>query len=135
MHNKQKIIQARKLRRQVRVRAKISGTPEIPRLAVYKSLGNIYAQVIDDTKGTTLAAVSDLGHESMKHKKIPKHEADQNKEQMSRKVNLAYLVGKALAVEAKKAGISKVVFDRGGFKYHGRIKALADGARTGGLKF
>jgi len=125
MYNKQKIKQAKKQRRKLRVRAKISGTPETPRLAVYKSLGNIYAQVIDNIKGTTLAAASDL-----KIKQDKKSE-----EKVSRKISMAYLVGKDIAAKAKKAGISKVVYDRGGFKYHGRIKALADGAREGGLEF
>jgi large subunit ribosomal protein L18 len=125
MKDKQKIKQAKKQRRQARVRAKVFGTSETPRLAVYKSLGHIYAQVIDDTKGTTLAAASDL-----------KIKQDKNlKSNISRRVDVANLVGKDIAAKAKKVGITKVVYDRGGFKYHGRIKALAEGAREAGLEF
>jgi large subunit ribosomal protein L18 len=102
--------------RHTRIRAKISGTPEMPRLAVYKSNKYIYAQIIDDTTGTTLASAS-----SIKSKGTM---MDASKE-----------VGKEIAVNAKKVGISKVVFDRGGFIYTGKIQALADSARLGGLTF
>jgi large subunit ribosomal protein L18 len=103
-----------KIRR--RIRAAISGTAEQPRLAIYRSNKEIYAQVIDDINGKTLAAAS-------------------SKESNGTKVEQASVVGKAIAEKAIAAGISKVVFDRGGYLYHGRIKALADGAREGGLKF
>jgi large subunit ribosomal protein L18 len=97
------------------------GTPERPRLAVYRSLSHIYAQVIDDTAGITLAAASDL-------------EADLKKASGS-KSEVAKQVGALVAQRATNAGIRQVVFDRGGFQYHGRIKALADAARETGLSF
>ena len=102
--------------RHARIRAKVSGTKEMPRLAVYKSNKFIYAQLIDDATGTTLAAAS-----SMKTK-VKKMEAAQE-------------VGKEIATLAKKLGISKVAFDRGGFIYIGKIKVLADAAREAGLTF
>lgn len=106
-------------KRQRRVRARVIGTMERPRLNVFRSLNGIYAQVIDDTKGHTLAAASTLD----------KDVAD------APKMEQAKAVGKLVAERAKAAGISKVVFDRGGYLYHGRIKALADSAREGGLDF
>lgn len=102
--------------RHVRVRKQIIGTKDIPRLNVYRSNKNIYAQLIDDESGVTLAEAS-----SMK--------MDGNT------VEVASLVGKEIAEKAKKAKISKVVFDRGGYLYHGRVKALADAARSNGLEF
>ena len=110
-------------RRRRRVRMKLSGTAERPRLSVFRSLDNIYAQVIDDVEGRTLAAASTLD------KDLRADLADKPKKEQ------AELVGKAVAERAKAAGVETVVFDRGGFLYHGRIKALADGAREGGLKF
>lgn len=106
-------------KRHNRVRARVIGTPERPRLNVFRSLNHIYAQVIDDTKGHTLVAAStqDSGV------------AD------SAKIAQAKAVGQLVAERAKAAGVTKVVFDRGGYLYHGRIKALADGAREGGLDF
>jgi large subunit ribosomal protein L18 len=114
--------QARK-RRHRRIRLRLSGTAVRPRLNVFRSLQNIYAQVIDDEAGRTLAAASSLDQElaaGMAGK--PKREQ-------------AVLVGKAVAERALAAGIDEVVFDRGGYLYHGRVKALADAAREGGLKF
>lgn len=111
-------------KKHIRVRKKISGTPEKPRLCVYRSLTNIYAQVIDDTKGVTLAEASTLSKELAEEIKNVKG-----------KVAKSALVGKLVAKKALEKGITQVVFDRGGLKYHGRIKALADGAREGGLKF
>ena len=109
-----------RLRRHRRVRGKVSGTPERPRLAVFRSNRGIAAQLIDDTSGKTLAAASWLdGKKSFKGNK-----SDQ-----------AVEVGKLLAERAKQADLESVVFDRGGYLYHGRVKALADGAREGGLKF
>ena len=107
-----------RLKRRRRVRAKISGTAEKPRLSVCKSLTSIYAQLIDDTQGKTLAQAN--------IKEIAKAKND---------IEGAKKVGKLLAEKGKKAGIEAVVFDRGGYNYHGKIKALADGAREGGLKF
>lgn len=114
--------QARK-RRQRRVRAKISGTAARPRLNVYRSLDNIYAQLIDDVAGHTLVAASTLEREL-----ASELEGKDKKGQ-------ATFVGKIVAERAREAGIEEVVFDRAGYPYHGRIKALAEGAREGGLKF
>ncbi len=117
-----KRVLARKRRHQ-RVRRKISGTAERPRLNVFRSLQHIYAQIIDDEQGHTLVAAStldpDLGDELV--------DLDRSAQ--------AKVVGKALAERAQAKGIQQVVFDRGGYKYHGRVKSLADGAREGGLKF
>jgi large subunit ribosomal protein L18 len=110
-------------KRHQRVRLTISGSPERPRLNVYRSLEHIYAQVIDDSAGRTLAAASTLDRE------LGGALGGKNKKEQ------AALVGKALAERAAAAGITEVVFDRGGYLYHGRVKALADGAREGGLKF
>lgn len=110
-------------RRHRRIRMKISGTAERPRLNVFRSLNHIYAQVIDDTVGHTLVSASSLE---------PGLQAEL---EGKKKVEQAAVVGKTLAERAKAAGIETVVFDRGGYRYHGRIKALADGAREGGLEF
>lgn len=110
---------AAKERRIARVRAKISGTTERPRLAVRRSLAHIYAQVIDDVSRKTIAAASDA---DVKAKGLKKAE-------------VATEVGKVLAERAKAKGVSSVVFDRRDKRYHGRVKALADGARAGGLTF
>ena len=101
-----------------RVRGKISGSAELPRLSVYKSNKEIYAQLIDDKEGKTLASASSR---TLKAK--------------GNKVEISAEVGKAIAEKAKAAGIENIVFDRNGFVYHGRVKALADGAREAGLKF
>lgn len=110
-------------RRHRRVRAKVEGTPQRPRLNVYRSLSNIYAQVIDDVDGKTLVSASTID------KEVAKQIADKNKK------DAAKIVGKVLAERAKSAGITLVVFDRGGYRYHGRVAALAEGAREGGLEF
>ena len=110
-------------RRQRRIRGRISGTPERPRLNVFRSNTHIYAQVIDDTIGHTLAAASTVDADL-------RPQLDSNTKQ-----DEAKLVGKLIAERALAAGVAQVVFDRGGYKYHGRIRALADGAREGGLKF
>src|SRR5581483_10081403 len=110
-------------RRHRRVRIQVSGTPERPRLNVYRSLEHIYAQVIDDVAGHTLVSASTLDGEVKK--------AISGKP----KTEVARIVGQVVAARARNAGITKVVFDRGGNKYHGRVKALADGAREGGLEF
>jgi large subunit ribosomal protein L18 len=106
-----------------RVRTKVEGTPERPRLCVYRSLGHIYAQVIDDLARKTLVSASSVDAEMKKNLKGGGN------------VAAAKVVGKALAERAKAAGVAKVVFDRGGYKYHGRVKALADAAREAGLQF
>jgi large subunit ribosomal protein L18 len=106
-----------------RVRRKVSGTPERPRLAVFRSLKHVYVQVIDDTKGVTLAAASSLD------KQVSEQKDGKRKAEVSR------LVGALVAERAKSKGVTQVVFDRGGYKYQGRVKALADAAREGGLVF
>lgn len=112
-----------RLARHRRVRGKVDGTPERPRLNIFRSLTNIYAQVIDDHQGHTLVSAST----------IDKDVAGQVEGKS--KAEAAKIVGLVIAQRAKDAGISKVVFDRGGYKYHGRVAALAEGARAGGLEF
>jgi large subunit ribosomal protein L18 len=118
-----KALNARK-RRHVRVRAKVSGTAQRPRLNVFRSSAHIYVQVIDDMAGHTLAAASDLDEDVLKAVG-----------EGAPKTARAKAVGQVIAERAKNIGIETVVFDRGGFLYHGRIKAVADGAREGGLEF
>ncbi len=113
---------AARIMRHERLRKTLSGSPDRPRLCVFRSLEHIYAQVIDDTRGATLAQASTLDAElksAAEHKKMAQAE----------------LVGKTIAQRAQAAGIKEVVFDRGGYKYHGRVKALADAARSAGLSF
>ncbi len=109
-----------RLKRHIRVRQKVSGTAECPRLNVYRSGKNIYAQIIDDVAGVTLAAASTL---------------DKDFDGCGGNKEAAHKVGIAVAKSAQDKGISKVVFDRGGYVYHGRVKELAEGAREGGLQF
>ncbi len=109
---------ARRKRLRLGIRRKISGTAERPRISVFKSNKGIYAQIIDDSKGVTLASAST--------KEIGKQGVN---------VEVSKEVGKKLAENAKSAGVETVIFDRGGYPYHGRVKALAEGAREGGLKF
>ena len=111
---------AQRLKRHKRVRGKISGTAEMPRLNVFRSEANIYAQVIDDTTGMTLVSASSLD------KSIDGYDGN---------IAAATAVGKLVAERALAKGIECVVFDRGGYLYHGRVQALAEGAREGGLKF
>jgi len=119
--NKQKRLARR--RRHRRVRKRVFGTPERPRLNVYRSLTHIYAQIIDDTVGHTLASASTIDRE------IRERVAGLTKTEQAR------VVGRVLAERALAKGVTKVAFDRGGYKYHGRVKALAEGAREGGLDF
>ncbi len=109
-----------RLKRHARVRAKISGTAECPRLCVYRSNANISAQIIDDDKGITLASASTL---------------EKDFEGIGSNKAAAKKIGATIAERAKAKGITEVVFDRGGYLYHGRVSELADGAREGGLKF
>ena len=111
---------AMRLKRHVRVRGKISGTPERPRLNVFRSNANIYAQIIDDVNGVTLVAANTL---------------EKDFEGATGNVEAAKKVGAILAERAKAKGIEEVVFDRGGYVYHGRVAELAEGAREAGLKF
>lgn len=112
----------RRNRRRTGIRKRIVGSPVRPRLAVYRSLNHIYAQIIDDLAGTTLASAS------TRDKGVSVSTGTGN-------AAAAEAVGKALAERAKQAGVSQVIFDRGGFKYHGRVKALAEAARKAGLEF
>jgi large subunit ribosomal protein L18 len=102
-----------------RIRSKLQGTPERPRLAVFRSVAHIYAQVIDDSKGHTLVAASSV----------------EGTGKSGGNVAAAKAIGKSIAERAKEKGIKRVVFDRGGYQYHGRVKALADAAREAGLEF
>lgn len=111
-------------RRHKRVRAKVNGTAARPRLNVYRSSAHIYCQIIDDVKGHTLVAASDL-----------EDDVRERAGEDAAKVARARAVGEVIAQRAREAGVDAVVFDRGGFLYHGRIKAVADGAREAGLKF
>ncbi|MEX2216621.1 MAG: 50S ribosomal protein L18 [Phycisphaeraceae bacterium] len=108
----------RRARRKIRVRKAVHGTTERPRLSVFRSVKHIYAQIIDDTTGKTLASASSVAASATGGNK-----------------SVATAIGKDIAEKAKAAGIALVCFDRNGFRYHGRVKALADGAREGGLKF
>lgn len=111
---------ARRAKIKRRIRKNVNGTSEIPRLTVYRSNKQIYAQIIDDAKGVTLASASSQGVKECEN---------------VNKVEQASVVGKLIAEKATKVGVDKVVFDRNGYLYHGRIKSLADAAREGGLKF
>ncbi len=125
----EKKLEAR-LRRKKRIRKKIFGFPERPRVSVFRSHKHIYAQIINDVEGHTLVALSSLSPEVR-----TKVEELKSKGEIKGKIDVARLVGRMLAEKAKEKGITKVVFDRGGYKYHGRVKALAEGLREGGLEF
>jgi len=113
-----------RLRRKKRIRKKVHGTPERPRLVVFRSAKHIYAQLVDDVNQKTLTGVSTITPAL--------REELQN---VTGKIDKAKIVGKAIAEKAKELGVSRVVFDRGGYRYHGRVKAVAEGAREGGLEF
>jgi large subunit ribosomal protein L18 len=119
MFNKEELRQ----RRHGRVRKKVVGTPERPRLNVYRSLNNIYAQVVDDTTHATLVSASTIDKELKSQVKSGGN------------ISSAKMVGELIAKRAKEKGVEKVVFDRGGYQYHGRVKSLADAAREAGLEF
>lgn len=125
----------KRYRRHRHVRAKISGTSKVPRLCVFRSNKHIYGQLIDDEKGKTLLVAKDLEIKSVAHAKRKQAGPPKSEKILAGKLVIANQIGKLLAERAIRAGIKKVVFDRGGYKYHGRIKALAEGAREGGLKF
>jgi large subunit ribosomal protein L18 len=138
MMRKEKII--RRLARRRRIRARIVGTPEHPRFSVYKSLRRIYAQIIDDAAGRTLVAANTAGVLMEKSQRSERSKKSQKSQKKMKGVSLvskeaAARLGELIAEKAKKAKITQVVFDRGGYKYHGRIKALADAARAAGLHF
>jgi large subunit ribosomal protein L18 len=141
MYKKQYSNQSR-VRRHIRLRKKLAGTTERPRLSVFRSGDQIYAQIIDDTAQRTLLAASsrDAEFAKMSSDKIAGLDGDEAPESLkglekNRRVRQAWLVGELVARRAKKAGITQVVYDRGGYIYHGRIAALAEGARHGGLEF
>ena len=120
---KVKTREQRRDRRHRRVRGKVNGTAERPRLVVHRSLNNVEGQVVDDVSGRTLVGLSTL-------------DADlRGKREGMSKTEASHAAGKALAVKAREAGVTHVVFDRGGYLYHGRVKAFAEGAREGGLEF
>ncbi len=119
--HKPKTRRQRRARRHRRVRKKVGGTADRPRLAVYRSLRHVYAQVVDDDEGRTLVGVSDLSDGLSKEK--------------PGKVGVSFAVGKLVASKAQERGIKRVVFDRAGYPYHGRVRAVAEGARDGGLEF
>ena len=121
--NHQLLVQTRRLRRQRRVRNRLAGTPDRPRLAVFRSSKHIYAQMVNDQAGTTLVSASSLDPEVKAQVKYGGNKS------------AAALVGRVVAERAKKAGIDKICFDRRSYKYHGRVAALAEAAREAGLKF
>ena len=123
MNNHIKNKAVRRIRRHAGVRARISGTKERPRLCVYRTIRYVYAQLIDDASGKTIASA---------HSKTTPVQPVEGK---SGKIAASYTVGKVIAERAKQAGIESVVFDRSGYLYHGRVSAVADGARDGGLVF
>ena len=108
-------------RRHLRVRKKVEGTPERPRLVVFRSSKHMYAQLVDDQRGVTIVGAADMSEGVQVDGKG--------------KVARSFALGRLIAAKAKEKGIAKVVFDRGGYQYHGRVKAVADGARKGGLEF
>ena len=124
MANKQLIRQSRQARRKRRVHKKVAGTPERPRLCVFRSLRNVTAQVIDDVSGRTLVSCSSLDKDMTDLVKEVKTKSD-----------LSFVVGENVAKRALEKGVETVVFDRNRYQYHGRVKAIADGARKAGLKF
>lgn len=123
MANKDLKKSSMRTRRKLRIRNKVSGTAQRPRLAVFRSLKHIHAHLIDDASGQALLGVSSNSKDLRDHLQSVEGKCDKSRE-----------VGKALAAKAKEAGIAQAVFDRGGYLYHGRVKALADGAREGGLQ-
>ena len=136
--------QQKRYKRHKRVRAKIKGTAEIPRLCVFRSNKHIYAQLINDEKGHTILSLKDSEFKESKLPQVPKEasissgqvENKKSKEEIRNgKIAIAYKAGEMMAKKAYKQKIKKIIFDKGGYKYHGRVKALADGARKGGLKF
>ena len=114
----------KRVRSKIKIRKKLSGVPERPRLTVYRSLNNIYVQLIDDVNGKTLTSASTLSKELTEELKSAKGKTSKSK-----------VVGKLIAKKALEQNISSVVFDRNGYRYHGRVQAIAEGAREGGLKF
>lgn len=123
----------RRIRRHKRIRARVSGTGEVPRLCVFRSSNHIYAQLVNDEDNRTLFSATDI--ELKKNKAKTKQKLEEGGDKLSAKSEIAYRVGRLIAEKALGKKIERVVFDRGGNRYHGRVKALADGARSAGLKF
>ncbi len=140
MRDKNTVKRSSRLRRHKRIRNKLLGTKEKPRLCVYRSLNHIYAQIIDDVEGRTLASASSLKAD-LPPSSTNGSGGEEKKDEKSKsrpdsiKIRRSKAVGLAIAEKARKQGIEEVAFDRGGFLYHGRIAALADEARKNGLKF
>jgi len=126
MKNRSKERRDYRERRRTRIRKKIRGTADRPRLVVFRSLKHIEGQLVDDERGVTLVGLSTRGGD------VSRSDAE---EEMAGKIADSYVAGKKLAEQAVEAGVEAVVFDRGGYPYHGRVKAFADGARAGGLRF
>ena len=132
-----------RLRRHLRVRKKVAGVSERPRLCVFRSANQIYAQIVDDSQGRTLVQASSRDADFAAIKEAPKAGGEGDDAtpdayrgiETNRRIQQAYKVGHLIARRAQAAGITRVVFDRGGYIYHGRVAALADGARKGGLDF
>lgn len=124
--NKEKSKLLKRTRRQLKIRAKVSGTAACPRLSTFKSNAGMYLQLIDDMTGKTLVSA---------HSREVKSGKSDKKEDAGKKIAVSFELGKLLAAKAKDKKITKATFDRGGYRYHGRVKAAADGARAGGLEF
>jgi len=121
----------RRIRRHKRIKAKIIGTGDVPRLCVFRSSKHIYAQLVNDEKGKIIISAKDTELKKTR----AKTKKEEGKEELTGKKEIAFEVGKLAAEKALKEKIEKVIFDRGGYQYHGRVKALAEGARSAGLKF
>ena len=130
-------VEKKKIRSRVhkRIRQKLRGTAERPRLAVFRSVAHIYAQVIDDAQGKTLVAASSVAKDAKPARAAKSGKTTKTSKTSGGNVAAAMAIGKLVAERAKQKGIAKVVFDRGGYPYHGRIKALAEAARAAGLEF
>ena len=130
-------VEKKKIRSRVhkRIRQKLRGTAERPRLAVFRSVAHIYAQVIDDAQGRTLVAASSVAKDAKPARAAKGAKSSKTTKTGGGNVAAAKAIGKLLAERAKEKGIAKVVFDRGGYPYHGRVKALAEAARAAGLEF
>jgi large subunit ribosomal protein L18 len=130
-------VEKKKIRSRVhkRIRQKLRGTAERPRLAVFRSVAHIYAQVIDDAQGKTLVAASSVAKDAKPARAAKGGKTTKTSKTSGGNVAAAMAIGKLVAERAKQKGIAKVVFDRGGYPYHGRIKALAEAARSAGLEF
>jgi len=131
--DKNKVKIEKRMRRRKKIRAKISGNKNIPRFSVFRSLNHIYVQLIDDVNRKTLASAND--REIRKDLPAGRQGKREKRDHSKGKVGVALVVGELVAKKALEKGIKQVVFDRGGYKYHGRVKAVSDGARKGGLKF